>query len=95
MTDEQLKALYLDWIEDYCNLIFLEPYPAGIKLALDKLVEIDPLDYNIASEKLSDMSLSYGGVDGDIPKYILHWLSPYRRPHLAGDKSRKIYKDGR
>lgn len=79
MTEEQIRQAYLDWIEDYCNNKFdRDNLPGGIKLALDQLVEIDPLDFNIASEKLSDMSQAYAN-DGEIPKFIYNWISPYKR----------------
>lgn len=91
---DNLKALYLEWIQDYCNLLFSEPYPAGVQLALDKLIETDPLDYNIASETIDDMSISYGSSNGDIPIFIKRWLGPYVRPHLVSDKTKRVYKDG-
>lgn len=79
MTPEEIKQAYLAWIEDYCNNKFdKENLPGGIELALEKLVEMDPMDFNITSEKLSDMSQSYAN-DGDVPKFILKWLSPYKR----------------
>ena len=43
------------------------------------------------------MSITYsggsagGGNDGGIPKYILAWLEPYRRPFLVSDKRKKPY----
>ena len=76
--DEVIKNLYLDWIKDYCNNQFTGGIPGGVILALDKLMEIDPLQYNLTSEKLSDMSKTYAN-DGSIPKYILNWLAPYRK----------------
>ncbi|HSH50850.1 MAG TPA: hypothetical protein VK982_03915 [Bacteroidales bacterium] len=79
MTPEEIKQAYLNWIEDYCNNEFDKAnLPGGVKLALDQLVEIDPLDFNIASEKLSDMSQTYAS-DGDIPKFIYKWLNPYKK----------------
>jgi len=79
MTPEEIKQAYLNWIEDYCNNEFdKDNLPGGVKLALDQLVEIDPLDFNIASEKLSDMSQTYVN-DGDIPKFIYKWLNPYKK----------------
>lgn len=79
MTPEEIKQAYLNWIEDYCNNEFdKDNLPGGVKLALDQLVEIDPLDFNIASEKLSDMSQTYAN-DGDIPKFIYKWLNPYKK----------------
>ena len=95
---EKLRPLYKEWVEDYCNMTFGDDkVPAAISLALDELVETDPKSYNISSEKLSDMSITYGGGasgggnDGGIPKYILAWLEPYRRPFLVSDKRKKPY----
>lgn len=79
MTQEEIKQLYLEWIEGYCNNKFNKNnLPGGIKLALDQLIEIDPLNFNITSEKLSDMSQTYAN-DGDIPKFIYKWINPYKR----------------
>lgn len=79
MTPEEIKQAYLEWIEDYCNNKFdKNNLPGGVKLALEKLVEIDPMDFCITSEKLSDMSQSFAN-DGNIPKFVLKWLSPYKR----------------
>lgn len=97
---ERLKELYLKQIEDYCNILFKYPYPSGIALALDNLVEMDPLKFNVASEKLADMSITYtngsgaGGGSG-LPDYILAWINPYRRPFIMSDKKKKYYDDGR
>ena len=79
MTEEQLKLSYLEWIEDYTNNEFdVDNLPGGIKLALDNLTEIDPLQFNVVSEKLSDMSQTFNN-NGDIPKYIYNWIKPYVR----------------
>ena len=95
---EKLRPLYKEWVEDYCNMTFDDyQIPAAVSLALDELVKTDPKSYNISSEKLSDMSITYGGGasgggnDGGIPKYILAWLEPYRRPFLVSDKRKKPY----
>ena len=95
---EKLRPLYKEWVEDYCNMTFDDyQVPAAVSLALDELVKTDPKSYNISSEKLSDMSITYGGGssgggnDGGIPKYILAWLEPYRRPFLVSDKRKKPY----
>ena len=95
---EKLRPLYKEWVEDYCNMTFEDDkVPAAISLALDELVKTDPKSFNISSEKLSDMSITYGsgsaggGSDGGIPKYILAWLEPYRRPFLVSDKRKKPY----
>lgn len=79
MTKEELKLAYFAWIEDYCNDKFdIDKLRGGVKLALDNLIELDPLSFNITSEKLSDMSQSFSN-DGDVPKFIYNWLSPYRK----------------
>ncbi|CDZ74863.1 hypothetical protein ING2D1G_0704 [Peptoniphilus sp. ING2-D1G] len=95
MTDEErekLKGLYLSQIEDYCNVIFdVENFPAGVQLALDELVKVDPMKFNLTSEKLSDMAKTYSDNGGNIPRYILNWLAPYRRIHLAGNKEKRFY----
>ena len=59
---EKLRPLYKEWVEDYCNMTFDDyKVPAAISLALDELVKTDPKSFNISSEKLSDMSITYGG----------------------------------
>ncbi len=79
MTNDEMRNAYLEWIERYCNNRFKkDKLPGGIKLALNQLVEIDPLDFNITSEKLSDMSQTFAN-DGDIPTFIYKWIDPYKR----------------
>lgn len=98
---ERLKGLYLLQIEDYCNILFREPYPSGISLALENLVEMDPLKFNVASEKIADMSITYAGSasgsgsTSGLPDFILEWINPYRRPFIMSDKKKKYYDDGR
>lgn len=99
---ERLRPLYLAWIEDYCNVTFdAARLPGSVEMALDELVKTDPKRYNIASEKISDMAITYAngggagaGVAGAIPAYIAAWLEPYRRVHLL-DKKKRPYDDGR
>lgn len=103
MTEEEkrLQELYLRQIEDYCNILFKEPYPSGVALALENLVKLDPMKFNIASEKLSDMSITYvngnesGGGSSGLPGFIMEWINPYRRPYIMSDKIKKYYNDGR
>lgn len=100
---ERLRPLYKEWIEDYCNVTFDDnKMPSAVGLALDELVETDPKSFNIQSEKLSDMSITYGnggsgsgGGGGAIPNYILGLLEPYRRSHLLSDKRKRPYDNGR
>lgn len=99
---ERLRPLYMNWIEDYCNVTFNEAsLPGPVSLALEELVKTDPKSYNVTTEKLSDMSITYGsgtssagGASGAMPAYILAWLEPYRRAHLL-DKKKRPYYDGR
>lgn len=98
---KRLEGLYLMQIEDYCNIRFKPPYPSGVALALENLVELDPLKFNIASEKIADMSITYAngnsasGGSAGLPDFILAWINPYRRPFLMSDKKKKYYDDGR
>ena len=79
MTPEEIRKEYLEWIERYCNNKFDEGnLPGGIKLALDNLIKLDPLSFNVVSEKLSDMSQTFSN-DGGIPKFIYAWINPYVR----------------
>lgn len=90
----RLRALYLGQIEDYCNLSFKEDLPAGVALALEELVKTDPGKFNLASEKLSDMAVTYQ-VSGDgLPDYIRHWLNPYRRAYILSNKKKREYHGG-
>lgn len=96
---KRLRPLYKNWIEDYCNVTFDDAsMPGSVSLALDELVKTDPKQYSVTSEKLSDMSITYGSGSGEaggaIPGYILAWLEPYRRIHLL-DKKKRPYDDGR
>lgn len=96
MEKEELRKLYLEQIEDFCNVTFdRENLPAGVQLSLDELVELDPSTFNITSEKLSDMSTTYTDSGGSIPGYIQGWLAPYKRLHLVGDKRKRAYSGGR
>lgn len=94
---DRLRILYLEWVEDYCNVLFdKDRLPGSVELALDELVKTDPMKYNIQSQKLSDMSITYGtGTNGgSMPRHILAWLEPYRRMHTL-DKKKRAYNDGR
>lgn len=79
MTTEELKAAYLEWIEDYTNNRFNESnLPGGVKLALNQLIELDPMMFNISSESIGDLSQSFSN-EGGIPKYIYNWINPYKK----------------
>lgn len=79
MTEEEIKLEYFKFIQDYTNNKFdIDDLPGGIKLALNQLIEIDPMSFNVTSEKLSDLSQTFSN-DGNIPKFILNYLNPYRR----------------
>lgn len=81
MTEQELREAYLDWIKSYCNNSFSNGLPAGVKLALEKLVARHNQDSNIASEQVGDLSRSF--FDSDIPKDIKRLLKPYRRPSFV------------
>lgn len=80
MTKEELKPLYIEWIKDYCNIKVIneDHLPGGVQLALDQLLELDPLQFNIASEGIDGLSQTFSN-DGDIPKHIYKYLRPYKR----------------
>ena len=90
----RLRALYLEQIEDYCNLSFKEDLPAGVALALEELVKTDPGKFNIAAEKLSDMAVTYQVAGDGLPDYIRHWLNPYRRAYILSNKKKREYRGG-
>lgn len=80
MTSEDLKIAYLEFIEDETNNKFDENnLPGGIKIALDLLVKLDPLDFDVVSEKLSDMSQTFAANEKGIPLKVMAWLKPYYR----------------
>lgn len=75
-----LRKEYLGFIEDETNNKFSENnLPSGVKLALDLLIELDPLEFGIASESIGDMSQSFATNDDGIPLKVLRWLKPYYR----------------
>ena len=78
MNDEELKTAYIEWMQDETNNKFdLESLPAGVKVALDLLIRLDPLEFDITSEKLSDMSQTYATNEDGIPLKVMRWLKPY------------------
>lgn len=95
LTNEEIKEIYIQDIEDYCNVIFdRDNLPAGVKIALMKCMEYDPSNYGIASEQLSDMSQTYKNTD-ELIKEIHSSIQKYARLHLAGDKAKRPYVSGR
>lgn len=97
MEKAERREAYLWYIEDYCNNLFdKENLPGGIKLALNRLEEIDPLRLGVASETVGDLSITYSTESNEaIPNNIKIMLAPYVRPHLVGDKKKRGYIDGR
>lgn len=94
--NEDLKPIYLEYIEDYCNFEFnRDKLPAGVKLSLDILIAIDPMRLGVASETVGDLSISYKEGSDDMPAQVVRLLKPYMRPHLAGDKTRRLYERGK
>lgn len=80
MTPEQLKQAYLEFIENETNNKFnIDNLPGGVKIALDLLVELDPLDFDIVSEKISDLSQTFVANEKGIPLKVMRWLKPYYR----------------
>lgn len=96
MTPEQIRGAYIFYIEDYCNQFFDEDnLPAGVLLALDILLSLDPLKFGVASETVGDLSITYKeGSDDPMPGGVRSLLAPYVRPHLVSDKTKREYKRG-
>lgn len=90
-----LEELYLEDIEDYCNVIFdRENLPAGIVLAIHRKMSQNPSKYGVTSEKLSDMSITYSDA-AILERDWTSSLAKYTRPHLVSNKNKKPYQDGR
>ena len=92
---DNIELLYLEDIEDYCNVTFdKDNLPGGVVLAIHRAMKQEPARYGVTSEKLSDLSKTYG----DASVLSADWkssLSKYARPHLVGDKAKRPYEDGR
>ena len=72
MTKEDLRVTYLEFIQDETNNKFNPgKLPGGIKVALDLLVELDPLEFDVTSEKLSDMSQTFATNEKGIPLKVM------------------------
>lgn len=77
MTDEELRAYLLEWVNAYCVQEFAEAtLPGAIKLFLAKGVEYLKNKAGITSESLGDYSIS--GVQ-DFPISLQKLLVPYRK----------------
>lgn len=80
MTEEKLRELYIEWCEDETGNTFdKDNLKAGVSLAVDLLMKLDPLEFDVTSEKLSDMSITYATNEEGIPLKVLRWLKPYYR----------------
>ena len=80
MTNEELSNQYLRWINDETNNQFdLENLPGGVKIALDTLAKLDPLEFDVVSERIGDMSQTFERNGGGIPLKVMAWLKPYYR----------------
>ena len=80
MDDAKLKELYIQWCEDETRNTFdKDNLPPGIELAVNLLMKLDPLEFDVTSEKLSDMSTTYATSEEGIPLKVLRWLKPYYR----------------
>lgn len=81
MADEiNLREEYIKWCEDETrNKFDRQDLPAGVNLAVNLLEELDPLEFDVVSEKLSDMSQTFATNEEGIPLKVLRWLRPYYR----------------
>lgn len=81
MADEiNLREEYIKWCEDETrNKFDRQGLPAGVNLAVNLLEELDPLEFDVVSEKLSDMSQTFATNEEGIPLKVLRWLRPYYR----------------
>lgn len=80
MDEKELRKSYLGFIEDETNNKFnKDNLPGGVKISLDLLVKLDPLEFDVVSEKISDMSQTYAVNEDGIPLKVIRWLKPYYR----------------
>lgn len=95
LSEEEARELYLKQIEEITNTLFdRDNLPGGIQIALAKLMSLDPNRLMVSSQKLNDMSQTYVSPK-EAYGLIRTDLAPYSRPHLAGDKGKRRYLDGR
>lgn len=79
-SEVNLREEYIKWCEDETrNKFDRDKLPAGIKLAVDLLVELDPMEFDVVSEKLSDLSQTYATNEEGIPLKVMRWIKPYYR----------------
>lgn len=80
MNEGELKRAYLSFIEDETNNTFdILSLPGGVSIALDLLIKLDPLEFDVVSESLSDMSQTFARNERGIPLKVIAWLRPYYR----------------
>lgn len=79
-----IRAAALNWINDYCGQEFIDgELPGGVELALRRLVKSLDTPVNVASQSVSDVSMSfYRGTDGTLPTEVKRLLEPYIRMRL-------------
>lgn len=95
LPKEEAQELYLQKIEEKTNTLFdRSRLPGGIQIALAKLMNLDPERLMVSSQKLNDMSQTYISPK-EAYGLIQNDLEPYTRPHLAGNKRKRVYLDGR
>ncbi|AZO96137.1 hypothetical protein [Halocella sp. SP3-1] len=80
MTDEEIRAAYLELIKGYCNNNFIvddiEVIPAPVNLAVDKLMEMDSVNPNLKSQTEGGIAASY---HESLPPKIKMMIAPYRK----------------
>lgn len=79
-----IRAAALDWINDYCGQEFIDgELPGGIELALRRLIKSLEIPVGIASQSVSDVSVSFfQGSDGTLPTEVKRLLEPYIKMRL-------------
>ncbi len=81
MADDSItEEVLLDWINSYCNQSFTESdMPLGVRVALKKMMELSSIPSGIASQSVSDVSVSFMTADQGILREIEKLLAPYVR----------------
>ena len=83
------RKAYLDWINRYCNTNYYDEYvdeetqetiptniPDGLEIILQDMINVNPADFGVTSEKAEGLSVTY--ADNALSGYKLA-LTPYRR----------------